>query len=45
MPLTFETLRIILPHAVILPAIGLIESLLTLLLVGEIAGRAGGASQ
>ena len=44
-PLTFETLQIILPYAVILAAIGLIESLLTLNLVGEITGNRGGASQ
>ncbi len=44
-PLTFQTLEIILPYAVILAAIGLIESLLTLNLVGEITGRKGGASQ
>jgi SulP family sulfate permease len=44
-PLTFETLQIILPYAVILAAIGLIESLLTLNLVGEITGKRGGASQ
>ena len=44
-PLTLETLRIILPYAVILAAIGLIESLLTLNLVGEIKGETGGASQ
>jgi SulP family sulfate permease len=44
-PLTFETLKIILPYAVILAAIGLIESLLTLNLVGEITGKRGGASQ
>ena len=44
-PLTFETLEIILPYAFILAAIGLIESLLTLNLVGEITGRRGGASQ
>jgi SulP family sulfate permease len=44
-PLTFETLRIILPYAGILAAIGLIESLLTLNLVGEITGNRGGASQ
>ena len=40
-----ETLGIILPYAVILAAIGLIESLLTLNLVGEIKGEKGGASQ
>ncbi len=44
-PMTFETLEIILPYAIILAAIGLIESLLTLNLVGEITGKKGGASQ
>ena len=44
-PFTFETLWIILPYAVILAAIGLIESLLTLNLVGEMTGQRGGASQ
>ncbi len=44
-PLNWETLEIIAPYAVILAAIGLIESLLTLNLVGEITGRRGGASQ
>ncbi|MEM6657077.1 MAG: SulP family inorganic anion transporter [Pseudomonadota bacterium] len=44
-PLNWDTLRIILPYAVILAAIGLIESLLTLNLVGEITGKRGGASQ
>ena len=44
-PLTWETLEIVLPYAVILAAIGLIESLLTLNLVGEIVGERGGASQ
>ena len=44
-PLTWETFQIILPYAVILAAIGLIESLLTLNLVGEITGKRGGASQ
>jgi SulP family sulfate permease len=44
-PLTWETLQIILPYALILAAIGLIESLLTLNLVGEITGQKGGASQ
>lgn len=44
-PLDLETFRIILPYAVILAAIGLIESLLTLNLVGEITGKRGGASQ
>ena len=40
-----DTLKIILPYAVILAAIGLIESLLTLNLVGEIKEERGGASQ
>jgi SulP family sulfate permease len=44
-PLTLETLQIILPYALILAAIGLIESLLTLNLVGEITGERGGASK
>jgi len=44
-PLSFETLKIIFPYAFILAAIGLIESLLTLNLVGEITNKRGGASQ
>ncbi|MCJ8333039.1 MAG: SulP family inorganic anion transporter [Epibacterium sp.] len=44
-PFNLETLQIILPYAVILAAIGLIESLLTLNLVGEITNKRGGASQ
>ena len=44
-PLSLETFQIILPYAVILAAIGLIESLLTLNLVGEMTGKRGGASQ
>ncbi|MBI1418993.1 MAG: STAS domain-containing protein [Limimaricola sp.] len=44
-PLTWETLSIIGPYAVILAAIGLIESLLTLNLVGEMTGKRGGASR
>ena len=44
-PLTWETMEIILPYAIILAAIGLIESLLTLNLVGEITNQRGGASQ
>ncbi|MGR3572083.1 SulP family inorganic anion transporter [Brevirhabdus sp.] len=44
-PLTWQTLEIILPYALILAAIGLIESLLTLNLVGDITGQRGGASQ
>jgi len=43
--LNFQTLEIILPYAVILAAIGLIESLLTLNLVSDITGKRGGASQ
>jgi SulP family sulfate permease len=44
-PFTWETLQIIFPYSLILAAIGLIESLLTLNLVGEITGKRGGASQ
>ncbi|MFT6272885.1 MAG: SulP family sulfate permease [Dinoroseobacter sp.] len=44
-PLTWETFQIILPYAMILAAIGLIESLLTLNLVGEMTNERGGASQ
>jgi SulP family sulfate permease len=44
-PLNWETVQIILPYAVILAAIGLIESLLTLNLVGEMTNKRGGASQ
>jgi len=44
-PLNIETFGIILPYSVILAAIGLIESLLTLNLVGEIKEERGGASQ
>ena len=44
-PMTLDTLYIILPYALILSAIGLIESLLTLNLVGEITGQRGGASK
>ena len=44
-PFTFETLKIIFPYAFILAAIGLIESLLTLNLVGTMTGKTGGASK
>lgn len=44
-PFTLDTLKIIFPYAVILAAIGLIESLLTLNLVGDMTGKRGGASQ
>ena len=44
-PLNLETIKIIFPYALILGSIGLIESLLTLNLVGEITNKRGGASQ
>jgi len=44
-PLNLETLQIILPYAVILAAIGLIESLLTLNLVADMTNTKGGASK
>ncbi len=44
-PFTLETLWIILPYSVILAAIGLIESLLTLNLVSELTDTKGGASR
>ena len=44
-PLTIETLTIIFPYAFILASIGLIESLLTLNLVGDLTDQRGGASQ
>ena len=44
-PLNLETFEIILPYALILAAIGLIESLLTLNLVGQMTEQRGGASQ
>lgn len=44
-PLNLETLWIVLPYALILAAIGLIESLLTLNLVNDITETRGGASQ
>lgn len=40
-PFTFETLKIIFPYAVVLAAIGLIESLLTLTLIDEITETRG----
>jgi len=43
--LSWETFQIILPYSIILAAIGLIESLLTLNLVGEMTNKRGGASQ
>lgn len=44
-PLNFETLKIIVPYALILATIGLIESLLTLNLVNRMLGTRGGASK
>ena len=44
-PLNWHTFEIITPYAIILAAIGLIESLLTLNLVGDITNKRGGASQ
>lgn len=44
-PLNFETLSIILPYAVILAAIGLIESLLTLRLIDEITETRGNGNK
>lgn len=40
-PLNMETLSIILPYAIILAAVGLIESLLTLTLIDDITGTRG----
>lgn len=44
-PFDLATLKIIFPYAVLLAAIGLIESLLTLNLVSEIKNEKGGASR
>ena len=44
-PLNFETFQIILPYALILAAIGLIESLLTLTLIDEITETRGQVSR
>lgn len=44
-PLNLETFKIILPYAVVLAAIGLIESLLTLNLVADMTNTKGGASK
>ena len=44
-PFTFETLTIIFPYAVILAAIGLIESLLTLRLIDEITETRGNGNR
>ncbi|MBL4800319.1 MAG: SulP family inorganic anion transporter [Emcibacter sp.] len=45
MPLTWDSLMIILPYAVILASVGLIESLLTLNLVSEMTDTHGGTSR
>jgi SulP family sulfate permease len=44
-PLTWETFMIILPYAVVMAAVGLIESLLTLNLVADLTNTKGGASK
>ena len=44
-PMTWETLKIIFPYSLILAAIGLIESLLTLNLVSEMIEKKGAASR
>ena len=44
-PFTMETLRIIFPYALILAAIGLIESLLTLRLIDEITETRGNGNK
>tara|TARA_B100001939_G_scaffold345927_1_gene363601 strand:- start:495 stop:2102 length:1608 start_codon:yes stop_codon:yes gene_type:complete len=44
-PITLDTLEIIFPYALILAAIGLIESLLTLNLANEMLEKKGGASK
>lgn len=44
-PLTWNTFMIILPYAVVMAAVGLIESLLTLNLVADLTNTKGGASR
>lgn len=44
-PLTFDTLRIIVPYSLILAAIGLIESLLTLTLIDDMTETRGRANR
>ncbi|WP_190289819.1 SulP family inorganic anion transporter [Roseibium aggregatum] len=44
-PLTWDTFKIILPYAVVMAAVGLIESLLTLNLVADLTNTKGGASK
>lgn len=44
-PFNLETLKIIFPYSLVFAGIGLIESLLTLNLVGEMKGERGGSTQ
>lgn len=44
-PLNFETLKIILPYSIILAAIGLIESLMTLTLIDELTESRGSGNR
>jgi len=44
-PMTFETLKFILPYAFIMAAIGLIESLMTLNLIDELTGTRGNGNR
>lgn len=44
-PLTFETLQVIFPYALIMAAVGLTEGLLTLNLVDEITGTQGNGNR
>lgn len=44
-PLNLETLKIIFPYSLVFAGIGLIESLLTLNLVGEMKGERGGSTK
>lgn len=44
-PFSFETLQVILPFALVLAAIGLIESLLTLTLIDELTGTRGNGNK
>lgn len=44
-PFTFETLKIILPYSLIIAAVGLIESLLTLSVLDEMGGKRGSGNK
>ena len=44
-PLTFETFKIILPYAILMAGVGLLESLLTLTLVDEVTQTRGNANR